>query len=75
MVFQQNCEKRYRDELANELERVRKIERNQIRIEEAQRCRLDLANRQLEFNKLVSDKEEKLRRKQAAALERLEAEP
>ncbi|CAD7943898.1 unnamed protein product [Amoebophrya sp. A25] len=73
LLYQQQCERRYRQEMEAELGRIRALERQQIRLEEAQRARGEWQTRQLEANKVLTEKEDSLRTKEEKALTRLKA--
>eukprot|EP00392_Amoebophrya_sp_AT5.2_P009999 g10030.t1 len=73
LLYQQQCEKRYRSEMENELQRLRALERQQMRLEEGQKARAEYQTRQLEANKMLAEKEENLRLKEEKALARLQA--
>ncbi|CAD7959535.1 unnamed protein product [Amoebophrya sp. A120] len=72
LLYQQQCEKRYRQEMDAELQRVKALDRQQIRLEEAQKARAEYQTRQLESNKAFSEKEARLKTKEEQALHRLQ---
>eukprot|EP00928_Gymnodinium_smaydae_P014616 TRINITY_DN15382_c0_g3_i1.p1 TRINITY_DN15382_c0_g3~~TRINITY_DN15382_c0_g3_i1.p1 ORF type:complete len:1808 (+),score=339.24 TRINITY_DN15382_c0_g3_i1:48-5426(+) len=73
LAFQARCEARCRKEMEAELARVRTLERERIAIEEAAKSRADVQEVILRAEREAREREQKLRAKEAAALERLRA--
>eukprot|EP00397_Hematodinium_sp_SG-2012_P001544 GEMP01001547.1.p1 GENE.GEMP01001547.1~~GEMP01001547.1.p1 ORF type:complete len:1213 (+),score=348.85 GEMP01001547.1:73-3711(+) len=69
--FQQECDRRSRQELEAELRRIRTLERQTVRLEEADRARRRHEQMETELRREYELKDEQLRRKEEEALDRL----
>lgn len=73
LEFQARCEARCRQEAEAEIQRVRKIERERIILEESAKCRNEMQDVVLKTERDLREREQRHRSREQAALERLRA--
>jgi len=73
LQFQARCEARCRQEAEAEIARIRTIERERMALEASTKCRMEMHDASQQAAKEAKERDQKLREKERAALDRLRA--